>query len=84
MNTKEPEAAKLKALQEAACMGWADIAAGRHADVADGQLEGFIAQLGQQAALAVATRREAIPRDSWDSQPSATDKPGARRLRFVD
>ena len=40
----------------------ADIAAGRHADVADGQLEGFIAQLGQQAALAVATRREAIPR----------------------
>lgn len=46
MNAKEPEAAKLKALQEAACMGWADIAAGRHADVADGQLEGFIAQLG--------------------------------------
>lgn len=43
-------------------MGWADIAAGRHAGVADGQLEGFIAQLGQQAALAVATRREAIPR----------------------
>ncbi|MGP6213984.1 MULTISPECIES: hypothetical protein [Pseudomonas aeruginosa group] len=43
-------------------MGWADIAAGRHADVADGQLEGFIAQLGQQAPLAVATRREAIPR----------------------
>ena len=62
MNAKEPDAAKLKALQEAACMGWADIAAGRHADVADGQLEGFIAQLGQQAALAVATRREAIPR----------------------
>jgi len=62
MNAKEPEAAKLKALQEAACMGWADIAAGCHADVADGQFEGFIAQLGQQAALAVATRREAIPR----------------------
>lgn len=70
MNAKEPEAAKLKALQEAACMGWADIAAGRHADVADGrhadvadgQLEGFIAQLGQQAALGGATRREAIPR----------------------
>ncbi|HEK1345253.1 hypothetical protein ACLRAL_03780 [Bordetella hinzii] len=62
MNAKEPEAAKLKALQEAACMGWTDIAAGRHAGVADGQLEGFIAQLGQQTTLAVATRREAIPR----------------------
>ena len=56
MNAKEPEAAKLKALQEAACMGWADIAAGCHADVADGQFEGFIAQLEQQAALGVATR----------------------------
>ena len=44
-------------------LGWGLLAAaGRHADVADGQLEGFIAQLGQQAALAVATRREAIPR----------------------
>jgi len=44
------EAVKLKVLQEAAGKGWADIAAGRHADVADDQLEDFIERLGQQAA----------------------------------
>lgn len=44
------EATKLKALQEAARTGWADVAAGRYTDVADDQLEDFIGQLGQQAA----------------------------------
>mgnify|MGYP000861049497 CR=1 FL=1 len=45
------EAARLKALQEAADKGWADIAAGRYADVDDDRLEDFIGQLGQQAAV---------------------------------
>src|SRR3546814_19135198 len=62
MNTQEPEAAKLKALQEAACMGWAVIPAGRHADVADGQAERFIAQVEQLAAVDVVTRPAAIAR----------------------
>ena len=44
------EASKLKALQEAARMGWADVAAGRYTDVSDDRLEDFIGQLGQQAA----------------------------------
>lgn len=44
------EAIKLKALQEAAGKGWADIAAGRYTDVADDQLDDFIGQLGRQAA----------------------------------
>jgi len=44
------EATKLKALQEAARTGWADVTAGRYTDVTDDQLEDFIGQLGQQAA----------------------------------
>lgn len=44
------EASKLKALQEAARMGWADVAAGRYTDVSDDRLEDFIGHLGQQAA----------------------------------
>ena len=44
------EAAKLRALQEAASKGWADIAAGRYTDLADDQLEDFIGQLGREAA----------------------------------
>jgi antitoxin ParD1/3/4 len=44
------EAAKLKALQEAAGKGWADVAAGRYTDVADDQLDDFIGQLGRQSA----------------------------------
>ena len=44
------EAAKLRALQEAASKGWADIAAGRYTDLADDQLEDFIGQLGWEAA----------------------------------
>jgi antitoxin ParD1/3/4 len=42
--------AKLKALRQAARQGWADISAGRYADVADDQLEDFVAQLGRRAA----------------------------------
>lgn len=44
------ETAKLKALKQAARQGWADVAAGRHVDVADDQLEDFIGQLGLRAA----------------------------------
>jgi len=44
------EAAKLKALQEAADQGWAAIAASDYTDVAEDQLEDFINQLNEQAA----------------------------------
>jgi antitoxin ParD1/3/4 len=44
------EGAKLKALKQAARQGWADVSAGRYADVADDQLEDFVAQLGRRAA----------------------------------
>jgi len=44
------EEAKLVALKQAARKGWADLSAGRFADVEDGQLEDFIGQLGRQAA----------------------------------
>ena len=43
------EQVKLKALQRAAREGWADLAAGRYADVADDRLEEFIASPGQRA-----------------------------------
>jgi antitoxin ParD1/3/4 len=42
--------AKLKALKQAARQGWADVPAGRYADVADDQLEDFVRQLGRRAA----------------------------------
>ena len=44
------EQAKLDALQQAAGQGWADVSAGRYADVADDQLEDFVGQLGRRAA----------------------------------
>jgi antitoxin ParD1/3/4 len=42
--------AKLKALKQAARQGWADISAGRYADVVDGRLEDFVGQMGCRAA----------------------------------
>lgn len=47
------EQAKLKALKQAARQGWADVSAGRFADVADDQLDDFIGQLGRRAATKV-------------------------------
>jgi antitoxin ParD1/3/4 len=44
------EDAKLKALKQAARQGWADVSAGRYADVADDQLEDFVGQMGRRAA----------------------------------
>ena len=44
------EEAKLKALKQAARQGWADVSAGRYADVADDRLEDFVGQLGRRAA----------------------------------
>jgi antitoxin ParD1/3/4 len=44
------ESAKLKALKQAARQGWADVSAGRYADVADQQLEDFVGRLGRRAA----------------------------------
>jgi len=44
------EDAKLKALKQAARQGWADVSAGRYADIADDQLEDFIGQIGRRAA----------------------------------
>ena len=49
------EEAKLKALRQAARQGWADVSAGRYADVGDDQLADFIGQLGQRAARAINT-----------------------------
>ncbi len=45
------EEAKLKALKQAARQGWADVSAGRYADVTDDRLEDFVGQLGSYAAL---------------------------------
>ena len=44
------EEAKLKTLKQAARQGWADVSAGRYADVAGDQLEDFVGQLGHRAA----------------------------------
>lgn len=44
------EAAKLKALKQAARQAWADVSAGRYTDVADDQLEDFVGQIGRRAA----------------------------------
>ena len=44
------EAVKLKALKQAARQGWADVTAGRYADVAEDQLEDFVGQLSRRAA----------------------------------
>ena len=49
------EDAKLDALQQAARLGWADVSAGRYADVADDQLEDFIGQLGRRAVRSAKT-----------------------------
>ena len=47
------EGVKLKALRKAARQGWADVSAGRYADVANDQLEDFVRQLGRRAARQV-------------------------------
>jgi antitoxin ParD1/3/4 len=47
--------AKLKALKQAARQGWADVSAGRYADISDDQLEEFVGQLGRRAAQLVKT-----------------------------
>ena len=44
------EAAKLKAIKQAARQGWADVSAGRYTDVPDDRLEEFVGQLGRRAA----------------------------------
>jgi antitoxin ParD1/3/4 len=49
------EGARLKALKLAARLGWADVSAGRYADVADDRLEDFIGQLGRRAAQTAKT-----------------------------
>jgi antitoxin ParD1/3/4 len=49
------EDAKLEVLKQAARQGWADVSAGRYADVADDQLEDFVGQLGRRAAQAAKT-----------------------------
>jgi antitoxin ParD1/3/4 len=42
--------AKLEALQQATRQGWADVSAGRYTDLAEGQLDDFLGQLGRRAA----------------------------------
>lgn len=51
------EAAKLRALEQAARLGWTDVSAGRYADIADDQLEAFVAGLGHRAAQQAKTTR---------------------------
>jgi antitoxin ParD1/3/4 len=51
------EDAKMKALKQAARQGWADVSAGRYADVADDQLEDFVGELGRRAAQPAKTKR---------------------------
>jgi antitoxin ParD1/3/4 len=48
------DAEKLKALRQAAAKGWADIAAGRYTDVADADLDGYIAGLGRRGTATAA------------------------------
>jgi antitoxin ParD1/3/4 len=48
------DAAKLKALREAVDKGWADVAAGRYIDVADEDLDDYIAGLGKRATKSAA------------------------------
>lgn len=45
-------AAKLAALRGAAEQGWSDLAAGRFADIADGDLDDFISELRVRATKA--------------------------------
>ena len=47
--------AKRTAIRQATHQGWADVSAGRYADVADDQLEDFVGQLGRRAATLVKT-----------------------------
>jgi len=47
------EAAKLKALQETAQIGFADLDQGRFLDVVDGDLDAVIGDLGRRAAARV-------------------------------
>ncbi|ABC24331.1 type II toxin-antitoxin system ParD family antitoxin [Rhodospirillum rubrum] len=51
------EAAKLKALREAAQIGLSDLDEGRFRDVADGDLDAVIGDLGRQAVARVRHRR---------------------------
>ena len=70
MNTKEPEAAKLKALQEAACMGWADIAAGRLPMLPTANSKVSLHSWDSRRRLPSLPAARLSPGDSWDSQPS--------------
>jgi antitoxin ParD1/3/4 len=51
------ETAKLKALQEAARVGFADLEEGRYRDIRDDELEAFIGELGRQAGEQVRNAR---------------------------
>jgi antitoxin ParD1/3/4 len=70
--------AKLKALEQAARQGWADVSAGRYADVADDRLEDFVGQLGRRAAqlAKTASRCFAIGCRTPSRQMSSTSLPG--------
>jgi antitoxin ParD1/3/4 len=50
---EKQEAAKLKALRDAARVGFADLEEGRFTEVSSDELEGHIGQLGREAATRV-------------------------------
>lgn len=46
---EEERLARLAAMQQAVQVGWADITQGRFVDVADGDLDAYLAELGSRA-----------------------------------
>ncbi|MDR1213074.1 MAG: type II toxin-antitoxin system ParD family antitoxin [Propionibacteriaceae bacterium] len=51
------DAARLEALRSAVLTGWDDVASGRHTDVDDADLDGYIASLGQRGETSTASVR---------------------------
>jgi antitoxin ParD1/3/4 len=58
---EQVESAKLRALKEAAKVGWADVAAGRFTDIDATRIDDWIAQIGREAAAALPADAPARP-----------------------
>lgn len=73
----------LKALQEAADKGWADIAAGHCTDVADHQLEDLIGQLLGRPPAGDTHGRLTARRHGAGTPPEAPRRPGNSPARIL-